>query len=225
MTNQWLRLWHDMPTDPKWRTISRTSKQPITAVIAVYIHMLVSASNATERGRTQSWCDEDVASALDLDTDQVVAIREAMQGRVLEGDYLTGWESRQPKREDGASERSKAWREKNKRERDEAERKRTQTNANERQDTDTEKDTDTERKSEVVAATTRAKANRASRLQSDWDLPEKWGEWAESQGLSPEEIIREADKFKDYWQGNGKTKMDWEATWRNWIRRCMEVKR
>ncbi|MGC6733048.1 hypothetical protein ACP0F4_25645, partial [Escherichia coli] len=22
MDNAWLRLWHDMPNDPKWRTIS-----------------------------------------------------------------------------------------------------------------------------------------------------------------------------------------------------------
>ncbi|EOP2197647.1 hypothetical protein QSF09_003200, partial [Escherichia coli] len=25
MANAWLRLWHDMPNDPKWRTISRVS--------------------------------------------------------------------------------------------------------------------------------------------------------------------------------------------------------
>ncbi|ENU2244993.1 hypothetical protein ACWNUG_005487, partial [Escherichia coli] len=23
MANAWLRLWHDMPNDPKWRTIAR----------------------------------------------------------------------------------------------------------------------------------------------------------------------------------------------------------
>ncbi|ENW8560590.1 hypothetical protein ACR6SH_005434, partial [Escherichia coli] len=25
MANAWLRLWHDMPNDPKWRTIARVS--------------------------------------------------------------------------------------------------------------------------------------------------------------------------------------------------------
>ena len=27
MANSWLRLWHDMPNDPKWRTIARKSKR------------------------------------------------------------------------------------------------------------------------------------------------------------------------------------------------------
>lgn len=139
MSNDWLRLWHDLPNDPKWRTIAKLSKQPITAVISVYIHMLVCASNATERGRTQGWCDEDVATALDLETDHVIIIRETMQGRVLDGDHLKGWEKRQPKKEDGSAERSKAWREKQKREKEEKEMLRTPPNAPERkQPTDTE---------------------------------------------------------------------------------------
>jgi hypothetical protein len=147
MSNQWVRLWHDMPNDPKWRTIARIAGQPITAVISVYIHMLVCASNATERGRTQGWCDEDVATALDLNTEDVNAIREAMGGRVLDGDYLKGWEKRQPKREDDSSARAKAWRDKKK---EEEERTRTQPNAQKRPDTDTEGDTD--KKDPVVDA-------------------------------------------------------------------------
>ena len=131
----WCRLWHDMPTDPKWRTIARISGQRIGDVIAVYIHFMVDASaNATERGRTQSYKNEDIASSLDIEESQVEAIREAMQGRVLDGDRLTGWERRQPKREDGSASRAKEWREKQK-----AERNRTQPNAEERSDTDKEK--------------------------------------------------------------------------------------
>lgn len=111
MANPWFRLWADMVNDPKWRTIARVSKQKIGDVIAVYVHMMTCASNATERGRTEGWNDEDVATALDIGIEQVTAIREAMQGRVLEGDYLSGWEKRQPLKEDGSAERSKAWRE------------------------------------------------------------------------------------------------------------------
>ena len=66
MSNQWLRLWHDMPTDPKWRTISKVSGQRIGDVMAVYLHMLVTASSADVRGRTHSFNCEDVASALDI---------------------------------------------------------------------------------------------------------------------------------------------------------------
>lgn len=122
MSNQWIRLWLDMPTDPKWRTIARVSKQPITAVICVYIHLMTAAANASERGRTESFNAEDVASALDLDTEQVEAIYQAMQDRVLEGDRLTGWEKRQPAREDAISPDAKtaAQRKREQRERDRA---------------------------------------------------------------------------------------------------------
>jgi hypothetical protein len=111
MANQWLRLWHDMPTDPKWRTVAKVSGQRIGDVMAVYLHLLVCASNATERGRTHSFNCEDVASALDIETEQVALIVDAMQGRVLDGDMVAGWEKRQSAREDGSAERAKAWRE------------------------------------------------------------------------------------------------------------------
>ncbi|MFM9932870.1 hypothetical protein [Achromobacter xylosoxidans] len=138
MANQWLRLWHDLPNDPKWRTIARVSKQRIGDVIAVYLHVLVDASsNETERGRTQSVCVEDVATALDMDNDQVEAILSAMQGRVMEGELVSGWSKRQPAREDGSAERAKAWRERKKQQ---AERERTQPNEQERQDKDKDKD-------------------------------------------------------------------------------------
>lgn len=137
MSNQWLRLWHDMPTDPKWRTIARISKQPITSVISVYLHMLVCASNATERGRTDALCDEDVASALDMETENVSAIVKAMEGRVIENSLITGWDKRQPKKEDNSALRSKEWREKKKEERN-----RTTPNETDTQEEDTEEDTE-----------------------------------------------------------------------------------
>lgn len=147
-SNSWLRLWHDMPNDPKWRTIARASKQPIALVMAVYVHVLVSAStNATERGRTQSLCVEDVASALDVEDTQVQSILDAMQNRVLDGDHVTGWEKRQPIREDGAAERSKAWREGKKAEKErieqQGERNRTQPNAGKRSDADADAEVNT----------------------------------------------------------------------------------
>lgn len=147
MANQWLRLWHDMPTDPKWRTIAKASGQRIGDVMAVYCHLLVCASNATERGRTQSFCSEDVASSLDMETEQVQQIIDAMQGRVLESDTLMGWEKRQVAREDGASERAKAWREAKKQakpaETNATERNRTQAERKQTPDKDKDKDKNT----------------------------------------------------------------------------------
>ncbi|EKP6403164.1 phage replisome organizer, partial [Escherichia coli] len=109
MANAWLRLWHDMPNDPKWRTIARVSGQPIATVMAVYIHLLVSASrNVTTchgvslRGHIDV-TTEDLASALDVTEDVIDSILHAMQGRVLDGDLISGWEKRQVLKEDNGN--------------------------------------------------------------------------------------------------------------------------
>ena len=158
--NGWLRLWHDMPTDPKWRTIARVSGQSISTVQAIYLQILVNASenssvtqsdagvtqcDMTKRGVTFGLCAEDIASCLDLETEDVECVFAAMQGRVMDGDRVKGWEKRQPIREDNSAERTRRYRE-NKRE----ERKGvTQSDAGVTQcdapdtDTDTDIDTDT----------------------------------------------------------------------------------
>lgn len=62
---------------------------------------------------------------------------------------------------------------------------------------------------------------RASRLSPDWALPAAWGRWAMEQGCSEAHVRNEAAKFRDYWvskSGRDAAKLDWEATWRNWIR-------
>jgi len=99
MANEWLRLWHEMPNDPKWRTVARVSKQPISLVLSVFLHLMVDASRNVTRGHA-TVTHEDLASALDCDEQQIAAILEAMQGRVLDGMRLRSWDTRQPKRED-----------------------------------------------------------------------------------------------------------------------------
>lgn len=132
----WVRLWHDMPTDPKWRVIARKSGRSISEVIAVFNFVMVNASaNATERGRTHNLFADDIAAALDLDEADVAAILAAMEGKVIENCRLMGWDKRQPKREDNSALRAKEWREAKK-----AERNRTQPNATERPETETETD-------------------------------------------------------------------------------------
>lgn len=135
----WVRLWHDMPTDPKFRTIARAAKQPLPTVVAVFTFLLTDASaNENERGRTTA-TDEDIASAFDLEESDVAAIKKAMQGRVLDGDILAGWSKRQPKKEDNSAERAKAWRAAKQAE-NATERSRTEANDQERPDAETETD-------------------------------------------------------------------------------------
>jgi hypothetical protein len=218
MANQWLRLWHDMPNDPKWRTIAKVSGQPVPSVLAVYLHLLVNASNATERGRTHGIASEDLASALDVETDQVEQILAAMQGRVLDGDYLTGWKSRQPEREDGASERAKRWREAKKAS------QQTQTNANERERTqDKDKDTDKETSKEAPPATppaTTPSAKKGTRLPADWKPTDELLAWAKAE--RPDlNLNSTVETFVDYWlakAGKDGSKLDWNRTFKVWVR-------
>lgn len=100
---QWLRWYHGTVTDPKWRVVARRSGQTVPVVIAVWAAMLETASEATERGTLDGWLDEVVAAALDLEPEHVGAIREAMHGLTLDGDSLSGWDKRQPQREDNTS--------------------------------------------------------------------------------------------------------------------------
>jgi uncharacterized protein YdaU (DUF1376 family) len=64
------------------------------------------------------------------------------------------------------------------------------------------------------------KTQRGSRLPIDWSLPEAWKAWAENE--RPDLLVNKvADSFKDFWiskPGAGGNKLNWEATWRNWIR-------
>lgn len=265
--NPWFRLWGDMANDPKWRTIARVSKQRIGDVISVAIHMMTCASNADQRGHIEGWCDEDVATALDIDTEQVTAIRTAMQGRILAGEYMSGWEKRQPKREDeGGKERVAEHRAAKKMQEEIDELKKiikeqqeriievttrneknddvTQCNAEKRDVTQCnarEEKRREEKNKEVVpdfrgeAALSASPAielpkksfsekTNGSRLPSDWVLPKAWGDWALSERVDwqPENVRRVADSFRDYWvsaAGKDARKADWEATWRNWVRK------
>lgn len=66
----------------------------------------------------------------------------------------------------------------------------------------------------------KVKTQRGSRLPTDWVLPKDWKEWAEQE--RPDLNIKTvADSFRDFWiakAGSGGVKLDWQATWRNWIR-------
>ena len=61
---------------------------------------------------------------------------------------------------------------------------------------------------------------KGSRLQSDFELPESWKVWAKEH-RSDLSIENTFDGFKDFWiakAGKDASKMNWEATWRNWVR-------
>lgn len=116
MANEhWLRWHHGSVTDPKWRVIASRCVTSVTVghIVTVWAAMLENASQATPRGTLSGWDDEDIAVLFGYETGQVSAIRDAMQGKVLNGNVLIGWQKRQPNREDSSASRTREYRERN----------------------------------------------------------------------------------------------------------------
>jgi hypothetical protein len=77
---------------------------------------------------------------------------------------------------------------------------------------ETERETETETKKD--------KNKRGSRLASDFCFTKEWEDFCQQTRpeLSP---VKTFDQFKDYWiaqAGQKGVKLDWFATWRNWVR-------
>ena len=79
-----------------------------------------------------------------------------------------------------------------------------------------ETETETERETE----TKKEKKTLGKRLASDFSFPKEWEDFCQQTRpeLSP---VKTFDQFKDYWiaqAGQKGVKLDWFATWRNWVR-------
>ena len=79
-----------------------------------------------------------------------------------------------------------------------------------------ETETETERETE----TKKEKKTLGKRLASDFSFPKEWEQFCQQTRpeLSP---VKTFDQFKDYWiaqAGQKGVKLDWFATWRNWVR-------
>ncbi|WP_172121439.1 hypothetical protein [Actinomyces faecalis] len=65
---------------------------------------------------------------------------------------------------------------------------------------------------------------RGSRLPEDWEPSPNLVEWTRANAPAAASVT-EVEKFRDYWQsqpGARGRKVSWDATWRNWARRCQE---
>jgi uncharacterized protein YdaU (DUF1376 family) len=91
----------------------------------------------------------------------------------------------------------------------------------------TDTDTDIEKEEPKGSSKKTGSQVRGTRLPQDWTLPTEWASEAyqyrtpNGDYLTEEEIRHEADKFRDHWHsqpGTKGTKLNWQSTWRNWIR-------
>lgn len=207
----WVRLYHDMPADPKWRVIAKKAGQRIGDVIAVYTFVLCNgSSNAVKRGVTHGFVAEDVAAAIDVQEGDVIAILDAMEGKVLKNGQLLGWEKRNPIREDCSTERVRKHRE-------------TVRNAMKPPETEeeTDKKTPSLRSGVAPAVPTLPKPVRRQSTSLPEGFPggpeiEAAREYWQRKGRLDLDSDDEIQKFRAHHSAHGKRMADWSGAWVTW---------
>lgn len=69
-----------------------------------------------------------------------------------------------------------------------------------------------------------------ARLSKLWELPEQWGIDAESLGWEPAWVLKEAEKFRQYWtagrgEGTRRSVKGWRQSWSNWLANAEKFRR
>lgn len=67
-------------------------------------------------------------------------------------------------------------------------------------------------------------------LAVGFEIPEPWGVDAEALGFKPNEVLREAEKFRQYWvagkgKGTRRSVKGWRQTWSNWLDKASKDQR
>jgi len=86
--------------------------------------------------------------------------------------------------------------------------------------TEAEKRREEKKEKELPNGSSKKKAKKGSRIPENWQASEQERRYAADHGFSAQAIALEEEKFRNYWlakSGAGATKLDWSATWRNWV--------
>lgn len=135
----WFRWHHGSVTDPKFQLVARKSGVRLPDVLAVWAFVLEKASASDERGSFGEIDCEAVDCLFGLEEGQTSLILEHMGARGLLADgRVSSWEKRQPKRErdaDNSTDRTRAYRERQRQHGDALQDHVTPCDATERQET------------------------------------------------------------------------------------------
>lgn len=74
----------------------------------------------------------------------------------------------------------------------------------------------------------KAAPKKGTRIAADWQPSRTDANLAAEQGHTTEWLSDQLERFRDYWTakaGQGATKLDWDATWRNWIKKADDFAR
>jgi predicted transcriptional regulator len=100
-----------------------------------------------------------------------------------------------------------------------------QINVNQSVSNETLSATQTKKPAKQEKPKTTPKATKGTRIPDSFQITDELRKWAIAEGATAVQVERETAKFVDYWSavpGARGVKLDWIATWRNWIRRNLE---
>lgn len=107
---EWFKMWSDVRHSEKIGIVAKKAKQPSATVLGVWTIILSYANtNKQSRGSIEGLSTEVVSFNSDLDEDVIDSILNHMQGRLLDGHKIIGWEERQREKTDNtAADRQRA---------------------------------------------------------------------------------------------------------------------
>ena len=197
MANPWFRLYSEFAHDPKIQMLSEAMQRRYVMLLCLKCSETLETLHETE-----------IAFQLRLSEAELIETKQLFINKnFIDKQWnLLNWDKRQFV-SDSSTMRVRKYRDKKKQPSNVDETLQKQpSNA-----IDTDTDTDTDKKQN---------SKRGSRLANDWVLPNEWEYWANKE--RPDlNAMQVADQFKDFWcakPGKDGMKLDWAATWRNWVR-------
>ena len=199
MANPWFRLYSEFAHDPKIQMLPEAMQRRYVMLMCLRCSETLETLHETE-----------IAFQLRLSEAELIETKQLFVSKnFIDKQWnLLNWDKRQFV-SDSSTSRVRKHRDKKKQpSNDDETLQKRQSNAI---DTDTDTDTESNKKKEN---------KRGSRLSQDFCLPIEWRDFCvqERRELHPTQTF---EKFKDYWiaqAGQKGVKLDWFATWRNWVR-------
>ena len=204
MANPWFRLYSEFAHDPKIQMLSEAMQRRYVMLMCLRCSEVLETLHETE-----------IAFQLRLSTSELDETKDLFISKKFIDKHwnLLNWDKRQFV-SDSSTMRVAKHRNKKKQVSNVDE------TLQERPSNAIDTDTDTEQIQKKV------NNKRGSRLAQDWFLSKAMGDWATQE--RPDLDVRQvAEQFKDYWvaqAGQKGVKLDWDATWRNWVRNTKAVK-
>ena len=204
MANPWFRLYSEFAHDPKVQMLSEAMQRRYVMLLCLRCSEVLETLHETE-----------IAFQLRLSTGELEETKQLFISKNFIDKHwnLLNWDKRQFV-SDSSTMRVAKHRNK----------KKQVSNADETLQKRLSNAIDTDTDTEQIQK--RVNNKRGSRLAQDWFLSKSMGDWATQE--RPDLDVRQvAEQFKDYWvaqAGQKGVKLDWDATWRNWVRNTKAVK-